>query len=208
VASETVEQEGAARKVSLREELTARRKAMTPDIIDERGLKVQARFLATPYYNKARTVALYAPIRGEVPTRDILIAALQDEKIVCYPLSHVHGRILSFRAIKSEAELEPGRLGVREPSNSAELIPVDQIDLFVVPGLGFTRDGKRLGRGGGYYDATLRAASARSRRVGLAFSDQIVDTMPTNSEDVDMDLVVTEAETLRGLYRDWDFVDT
>jgi 5-formyltetrahydrofolate cyclo-ligase len=208
VASETVAQEGTARKVSLREELTARRKAMTPDIIDERGLKVQARFLATPYYNKARTVALYAPIRGEVPTRDILIAALQDEKIVCYPLSHVHGRILSFRAIKSESELEPGRLGVREPTNSAELIPVDQIDLFVVPGLGFTRDGKRLGRGGGYYDATLRAASARSRRVGLAFSDQIVDTMPTNADDVDMDLVVTEAETLRGLYRDWDFVDT
>lgn len=209
MASETVsQQEGTARKVSLREELTARRKAMTPDIIDERGLKVQARFLAAPYYHKARTVALYAPIRGEVPTRDILIAALQDEKIVCYPLSHVHGRILSFRAIKSESELEPGRLGVREPTNSAELIPVDQIDLFVVPGLGFTRDGKRLGRGGGYYDATLRAASARSRRVGLAFSDQIVETLPTNADDVDMDLVVTEAETLRGLYRDWDFVDT
>ncbi len=208
MASETVAQEGTARKVTLREELTARRKAMTPDIIDERGLKVQARFLATPYYQKARTVALYAPIRGEVPTRDILIAALQDEKIVCYPLSHVHGRILSFRAIKSEAELEPGRLGVREPTNAAELIPVDQIDLFVVPGLGFTRDGKRLGRGGGYYDATLKAASARSRRVGLAFGDQVVDTMPTTNDDVDMDLVVTESETLRGLYRDWDFLDT
>lgn len=208
MASETVAQEGTARKVTLREELTARRKAMTPDIIDERGLKVQARFLATPYYQKARTVALYAPIRGEVPTRDILIAALQDEKIVCYPLSHVHGRILSFRAIKSEAELEPGRLGVREPTNASELIPVDQIDLFVVPGLGFTRDGKRLGRGGGYYDATLKAASARSRRVGLAFGDQVVDTMPTTNDDVDMDLVVTESETMRGLYRDWDFLDT
>ena len=200
--------EAAARKQSLREELTARRKAMTPELIDNRGLKVQARFLATPYYQKARTVALYAPIRGEVPTRDILIAALQDEKIVCYPLSHVHGRILSFRAIKSESELEPGRLGVREPTNAAELIPVDQIDLFVVPGLGFTKDGKRLGRGGGYYDATLRAAIARSRRVGLAFNDQIVEALPTNGDDVDMDLVVTEADTFRGLYRDWDFVDT
>jgi 5-formyltetrahydrofolate cyclo-ligase len=208
LVSETVAQEGVVRKVSLREELTARRKAMTPDIIDERGLKVQSRFLATPYYNKARTVALYAPIRGEVPTRDILIAALQDEKIVCYPLSHVHGRILAFRAIKSEAELEPGRLGVREPTNSADLIAVDQIDLFVVPGLGFTRDGKRLGRGGGYYDATLKAASARSRRVGLAFGDQIVDTLPTTNDDVDMDLVVTESQTMRGLYRDWDFLDT
>jgi 5-formyltetrahydrofolate cyclo-ligase len=200
--------EGAARKVTLREELTARRKALTPDIIDTRGLKVQARFLATPYYQKARTVALYAPIRGEVPTRDILVAALQDEKVVCYPLSHVHGRILSFRAITSESELEPGRLGVREPNTAAELIPVDQIDLFVVPGLGFTRDGKRLGRGGGYYDATLRAASARSRRVGLAFGDQVVLDLPTNQDDVDMDLVVTEAETLRGLFRGWDFLDT
>lgn len=205
--SETAVDQGAARKVTLREELTARRKAMTPDVIDGRGLKVQSRFLASPYYQKARTVALYAPIRGEVPTRDILIAALADEKVVCYPLSHVHGRILSFRAITSESELEPGRLGVREPNSASELVPVDQIDLFVVPGLGFTRDGKRLGRGGGYYDATLRAASARSRRVGLAFSDQVVGMLPTNQDDVDMDLVVTESESLRGLCRDWEFGD-
>lgn len=205
--SETAVDQGAARKVTLREELTARRKAMTPDVIDGRGLKVQSRFLASPYYQKARTVALYAPIRGEVPTRDILIAALADEKVVCYPLSHVHGRILSFRAITSESELEPGRLGVREPNSASELVPVDQIDLFVVPGLGFTRDGKRLGRGGGYYDATLRAASGRSRRVGLAFSDQVVGVLPTNQDDVDMDLVVTESESLRGLCRDWEFGD-
>ncbi|MDQ3264810.1 MAG: 5-formyltetrahydrofolate cyclo-ligase [Myxococcota bacterium] len=201
-------QEFAAKKVSLREELTAKRKAMAPDLIDARGIKIQARFLATPYYEKARTVALYAPIRGEVPTRDILTAALLDGKVVCYPLSHVHGRILSFRAITSESELEPGRLGVREPTSSSELISVDQIDLFVVPGLGFAQGGKRLGRGGGYYDATLRAASQRSRRVGLAFSEQIVPELPTNGDDVDMDLVVTESESLRGLFRDWDFLDT
>lgn len=198
----------AAVKQSLRDELTARRKALAPEMIDGRGLKVQSRFLATPYYQRARTVALYAPIRGEVPTRDILTAAIADGKVVCYPLSHVHGRILSFRAITSEAELEPGRLGVREPANSADLIPVDQIDLFVVPGLGFSKSGKRLGRGGGYYDATLKAASTRSRRIGLAFADQIVDHVPTNGEDVDMDLVVTENESLRGLFRDWEFLDT
>jgi 5,10-methenyltetrahydrofolate synthetase len=135
-------------------------------------------------------------------------AALADGKVVCYPLSHVHGRILSFRAISGESELEPGRLGVREPSTSSELVPVDAIDLFVVPGLGFGRDGKRLGRGGGYYDATLRAASDRSRRVGLAFAEQMVDTLPVNAEDVEMDLVVTESESFRGLFRQADFLDT
>jgi 5-formyltetrahydrofolate cyclo-ligase len=209
VAGETtMVEDSAARKATLRDELSSRRKGMAQELLDSRGLKVQARFLAAPYYAKARTVALYAPIRGEVPTRDILSAALADGKVVCYPLSHVHGRILSFRAITSESELEPGRLGVREPTSAAELVSVEQIDLFVVPGLGFSQDGKRLGRGGGYYDATLRAASARSRRVGLAFSDQIVDWVPTSSEDVDMDLVVTETESYRGLFRDWDFLDT
>ena len=201
----TTMQDVATQKASLRERLTMRRKALTPQLLDTRGLKVQARFLATPYYQRARTLALYAPIRGEVPTRDILVAALADGKVVSYPLSHVHGRILSFRAITSESELEPGRLGVREPNNSAELIPVEKIDLFVVPGLGFTQDGKRLGRGGGYYDATLKAAAEHSRRVGLAFSEQIVTDIPVSPDDVLMDLVVTESESLRGLFRPWDF---
>ncbi len=196
-----------AQKQSLRESLTQKRKALTPQVLDTRGLKVQARFLASPYYQNAKTIALYAPIRGEVPTRDILIAALADDKVVCYPLSHVHGRILSFRAITSESELEPGRLGVREPQSSSELIPVEKIDLFVVPGLGFTRDGKRLGRGGGYYDSTLKAAIERSRRVGLGFSEQVVDDIPVNADDVLMDLVVTEQESFRGLNRSWDFPD-
>src|SRR5262249_59482117 len=65
-------------KETLREELTAKRRALTPEVIDSRGLKVQSRFLATPYYSKARILALYAPIRGEVPTSDILSAALAD----------------------------------------------------------------------------------------------------------------------------------
>src|SRR5881628_608148 len=117
--AETQIEDEAGRKANLRDELTAKRKALTPEFIDVRGLKIQSRFLATPYYQQARTVALYAPIRGEVPTRDILTAALADGKAVCYPLSHVHGRILSFRIITQESELEPGRLGVREPQSAA-----------------------------------------------------------------------------------------
>lgn len=199
---------GALRKAALREELTARRKALSAELVDSRGSKVQARLLATPDYRQARTVALYAPIRGEVPTRALLAAGLAEGKVICYPLSHVRGRVLSFRAVRSESDLEPGRLGVHEPEASAELVPIEQIDLFVVPGLGFTPQGKRLGRGGGYYDATLKAGSAASRRVGLAFAQQIVDDLPTNEDDVDVDLVVTEDEVFRGLARPADAATT
>lgn len=199
--NEAVTQSG---KINLREQLASWRKSMAPDLVDSRGLKIQSRFLATPYYQQADTIALYAPIRGEVPTRDILVAALADGKTVCYPLSHVHGRVLSFRQVRSETELEPGRLGVREPNSLSELVDLERIDLFVVPGLGFTRDGKRLGRGGGYYDATLKAASAQSRRIGLAFAEQIVEDLPVTPDDVQMDLIVTERESFRGLYRSPD----
>jgi 5-formyltetrahydrofolate cyclo-ligase len=91
---------------------------------------------------------------------------------------------------------------VREPSSAAELVPIEEIDVFVVPGLGFTRGGKRLGRGGGYYDFTLQAGPENSRRVGLAFSEQMVDDLPTSENDVDMDLVVTEVESFKGLARE------
>ncbi len=204
----TTEQATPAPQGDLRSELTRRRRAMPPDLLDAKGLKVQARFLATPYYQHARTVALYVPIRGEVPTRDLLRAALAEGKVVVYPLSHVHGRVLSFRKVLSEAELEPGRLGVSEPDLPGQSVTLDQIDLFVVPGLGFTRDGHRLGRGGGYYDATLREAPPRSRRVGLAFSEQLVDVLPPSDDEVPLDLVVTEAESLRGLFRSWDALHT
>lgn len=206
--TDTMAGEGVNSKAVLREELTAKRRAMSPDVIDARGLKIQSRFLATPYYSRAKTLALYAPIRGEVPTADILSAALADGKTVCYPLSHVRGRILSFRTITVETELEPGRLGVREPASSADLIPVDQIDVFVVPGLGFSRDGKRLGRGGGYYDATLKAGGDCSRRVGLAFFEQVLEDIPVTVDDVPMDLIVTELETFKGLYRDPHSLDS
>jgi len=196
--SEMPTDEGLLRKAALRRRLSAQRKALHPDQVDARGLKVQSRFLATPDYQRARTVALYAPFGGEVPTRDILTAAVADGKVVCYPLSHVRGRVLSFRAVRSESELEPGRLGVREPTDASDLVPVEQIDLFVVPGLGFTRGGQRLGRGGGYYDAPLRAGRPDSRRVGLAFAEQLVEDLPTDEHDIDLHLVVTENEVFRG----------
>jgi len=70
------------------------------------------------------------------------------------------------------------------------------VDLLCVPGLAFDTALRRLGRGGGHYDATLPAAW-RARKVGLAFEDQIVDAVPAEPHDAPVDLVVTEARVLR-----------
>ena len=183
----------------VRARLAALRRALAPEDVAARGARAQSRLLALPGFARARTVALYAPLAGEVPTEALLSAALAAAKTVCFPVVPPHGRVLTFRAVQSASDLVPaGRLAIREPTASSPEVALDSIELFVVPGVAFTRDGQRLGRGAGYYDATLAAASPRSLRVGLAFGEQVLDTLPVTPGDFPVDQVVTEDATFPG----------
>lgn len=183
----------------VRARLAALRRALAPEDVAERGARAQSRLLALPGFAQARTVALYAALAGEVPTETLLARALGAGKTVCFPVVPARGRLLTFRSVQAASDLVPaGRLAIREPAASSPEVALDSIDLFVVPGVGFTRDGHRLGRGGGYYDATLAAASPSSLRVGLAFGEQVLDALPVTPGDVAVDQVVTEEATFPG----------
>jgi 5-formyltetrahydrofolate cyclo-ligase len=80
---------------------------------------------------------------------------------------------------------------------SQRQVAVDQIDLIIVPGVAFDRDGSRLGHGLGYYDKLLARARPETLRVALAFDCQIFPTLPTAPHDVPMHVIVTE----RAIYR-------
>jgi 5-formyltetrahydrofolate cyclo-ligase len=82
-----------------------------------------------------------------------------------------------------------------EPPPGSPEVGLDEIDCVLVPGVAFSEDGLRLGRGGGYYDATL-ARMARAVRVGLAFDRQIVPALPREAHDASLDAVVSETRTL------------
>lgn len=74
----------------------------------------------------------------------------------------------------------------------APLVTPGQVDLFLVPGLAFTRSGARLGRGGGYYDRLLPRRSSRSTAMGVCFGLQLIETIPGEPHDHDVDAVITE----------------
>jgi 5-formyltetrahydrofolate cyclo-ligase len=94
-------------------------------------------------------------------------------------------------------DLVAGALGGREPPPSAPAVPPAEIDLVLVPGVGFDPSGRRIGRGRGHYDATL-AALPRATAVGLAFEAQVVPEVPAEAHDARLAAVVTERRTLRG----------
>jgi 5-formyltetrahydrofolate cyclo-ligase len=195
--------EGGGGKADVRARLRAARRALSAEDVQARGARAQARLLALPGFQAATTIALYAAQAGEVPTDALLAAALAGGKTVCFPVVPAEGRVLEFRAIRSRSELTPaGRRAIPEPSAASPPVPLASIELFVVPGLGFTRAGHRLGQGGGYYDATLAAAAPRSQRWALAFSEQLLPELPVSPGDAPVDVIVTEAESFPGRARE------
>lgn len=137
-------------------------------------------------------VACYAALPEELPTEAVFAHLWSTGRRVYLP--RIRGARLEFAPVASEAELETGRLGIREPEKRCRAEPLGSGDLVLVPGLAFDRCGRRLGRGGGYYDRTFPPAGPAPRLVGVAFACQLVAALPEAPHDRRVAAVVTERE--------------
>jgi len=181
-------------KTALRRRILSARSALSAVDRAARSLAVAERVMALPAFGSAHNVALYAPLGAEVDTAEIERRARAAGKQVAWPRIGA-GRVLSFGCC-TRGELLPGPRGALEPPPGAPPMAPGEVELLCVPGVAFDGALRRLGRGGGHYDATLPAAW-RARKVGLAFEIQIVDAVPAEPHDAPVDLVVTEARVLR-----------
>lgn len=85
-----------------------------------------------------------------------------------------------------------GLFGLCQPARPWRRLPPERMDLVIVPGLAFDRNGHRLGRGGGYFDRFLEKVPAQVPRIGLAFRFQVVARLPRESHDQPVDRVITD----------------
>ncbi len=184
-----------AEKNALRERLLAIRAAIPASVRRAASLSIAARLSMLPAWQRARAVVLHAPLGAEVDTAELTRLALAAGKQVAWPRISPAGTALEF-ACCAAAELVPGPARALEPPPSAPLLPLQAVDLAVVPGVAFDRSGARLGRGRGHYDATLSLLRPDAARVGLAFDAQVLDLVPTEPHDARLDAVVTESRLL------------
>jgi 5-formyltetrahydrofolate cyclo-ligase len=185
-------------KHALRERVLAARLKLSPELRTARSRAACERLAGLEEFRAARAVALYASIGAEVETGPLAEEIARAGKALAWPRAVSPGRVLGF-AVAARDELVPGPRGTREPPAAAPALPADALDLVVVPGVAFDADGRRLGRGGGFYDATLAALPERVARLALAFELQVVDAVPDEPHDAAVDAVVTEARVLRPL---------
>lgn len=165
------------RKAALREEV---RRRMRPLPEDSRA--AQERLLASGLLTG--NVGLYRALPSECAT-ELLAEALGER--ACFPCVVPDRAELQFR--RAASSWERGALGVLEPRG--DVVPLEEIAALVVPAVAMDLHGRRLGRGRGYYDATLAAFAGRS--VALVFESQLVPEVPVGEHDRPVDAVCTEA---------------
>lgn len=189
-------------KADLRREMRARIKALSPEQRREASMQACARLGGLDDFERALMVMLYMPLPDEPDLTPAAIRCFQQGKSVCVPF--VDWRREDMYAVEAntfdDEQMELDERGLRRPREGRP-IPVSAIDLIVVPGLAFDAQGRRLGRGGGFYDRFLTRLSNRTVRVGLAFDVQIVESVPVENHDGLMDVVVTDRRVTRGATR-------
>jgi 5-formyltetrahydrofolate cyclo-ligase len=137
-------------------------------------------------FKKAKVVMFYVSLKDEVDTFFMIDEALKAGKRVCVPVILKEEKKLIAGEIRNRLDdLEAQHFGIYQPKqNRVKEVPLDDIDLVVVPGVAFDKKNIRLGRGHGYYDKFLSGLPKTTRTIGLAFDFQVVEDLPQDPHDI------------------------
>ena len=165
------------------------------------SLAIGERVCALPELSQAKSIFLYCAFRSEVETENLSRTLQEMGKIICFPQAVPATRDLlpiQWDWRKPDSCLKPGYRGIPEPQQPGCVVfPPEELDMVIMPGLLFDRNGNRLGYGGGYYDRFLANKAPQALRVGLGFSSQLTISIPAQAHDMRLDILVTDAEILR-----------
>ena len=186
-----------ADKSAIRRQLREILKAMTEADRQAKSLAATALLTASPEFAAARIVMLYLSNPQELDTAPLALKCWQSGKTVVVPkVSWDQRRMMPVEITSLQTHMTTTGAGVREPV-SGQPMPVNLLDLVIVPGLGFTTDGHRIGRGMGFYDRFLAQPDFIGVSCGMGFEEQIIPQMPVLDHDIPLSMLCTD----RGIRR-------
>jgi 5-formyltetrahydrofolate cyclo-ligase len=174
------------KKIELRKTLLAKRDELALNYKAILDKAVIAKLEAIISERRPKVIHSYLPFDGEIDILPLL-QTLLDEKITVVCPRALPKRELQNLVLHSLSELEEGRFGTKHPANST--VYTGDIDMFIVPGVGFSEGGYRLGYGAGYYD-TFFGSYPRGFKVGVCYQFQVISDLPIEAHDVPLDTVV------------------
>lgn len=152
---------------------------------------------ALPEFKAAHCVMIYLAMPGEAVADAIAEEGWRQSKLICAPRTNWEHFTLSPAPLSDlEQSVQVGPRGIREPLDPAT-VPVGQLDLIITPGLAFDAHGRRLGRGGGFFDRLLGQREWRGVAIGFGLDEQLEPEIPVAPHDACVNIVVTDRRVIR-----------
>lgn len=184
-------------KKELRTKLRGVLASIPPEKLVERSRTAAALLFNEPEYRRAEIMMVYLSLPQEADTTRIVLQAWQDRKRVLAPQVNWESEAMIPIEIRNlDTDVVRGEYDLRQPVRG-QPIPIELIDLVIVPGLGFDPTGNRLGRGRGFYDRFLSRPEFRGSTCGFALEEQVVESVPAKPHDMKIDLLVTDKAVRR-----------
>lgn len=182
------------KKSEIRRNTLARRDALSEEKRHEKSKAIMEHLFGFANFLEARTVLFFMNRTSEVVTEAMIRKAWEYEKLVALPrVDKKEKKIVPFRIDDLDLDLRPGYRKIREPvPKRCKPIPVEYIDLAIIPGIAFDERGGRIGHGTGLYDKFIPTLDVTTRKVALAFECQIVPQIPMEPHDRYIDIIITE----------------
>lgn len=166
--------------------------------LKKKTLAVKKRLFEFANFLEAKIPLLYVNTDDEVDTRDIIKTSYSYNKIVVLPAFNKNNREMTFYKVDDlETELKIGVREVAEPDpEQCKIVPVDRVDIAIIPAIALDEKGGRIGTGRGYYDRIIPKLAATTRKVALAFEEQIIAQVPMQSHDKHVDIIITDERVI------------
>ena len=178
-------------KSALRKHLLEKRDATSAELRDITSEKIHENLKKNSSFINAENIACYFPIGSEINTHDIMLDILKQGKNLLLP--RIIDDDIEFYIISNLEKLEKGNFEIMEPKDNCE--KAKKIDCILIPTVGVSKLGVRLGYGMGYYDRFLSSTDAV--KISLTYSKQIIKSIPSDSHDVKIDWIITEDENIQ-----------
>jgi 5-formyltetrahydrofolate cyclo-ligase len=180
-------------KKEIREEIRQKLKRQGKKERDQRSGKIYRLLLGLPQFRDSTKPLIYLSLPEEVDTLPLIGWCLKEGKKVVVPAMPTTDQAFELRQITDLAkDTQIGGFGMLEPRlDQTKKVTPQEIDCAVLPALAFDRSGKRLGRGGGYFDKVLANIRKGVPRIGLAFEFQVMNDIPTDVHDQPIDHLIS-----------------
>ena len=181
-------------KADIRADIAAMINELPGETVQEKTTEIEDRLFEFANFMESKIALLYISVDSEVDSERILKRSFDHSKIVVLPI--VDTEASDFNLYKVDditKDLKTGPGGVLQPDpERCRIVPLECIDIAIIPGIAFDEKGGRIGPGNGYYDRLIPKLPITTRKVALAFDAQVIAQVPTESHDKHVDIIITE----------------